>query len=330
MNIAFLCGNANPGYHWDDTSYDKGIGGAEGGLIHLTRLLAERGHQVSVYNFCEKPAEYHGVMWKPWGMVETHYEGEWDVVVSWRQVFLLKGIKAKQRWLWTHDIPVGVHFPATKEEWSYFDKVACLDETHKEMYAKKGIPREQIWNGGYAIPMERFDQQVERIPGRVMAHFHPWRGLDWLYENWPKIKARVPHATLASFWWQDEMFLKANEELGILPMRHLTPYEVATETLRSEVFAYPATGTETFSQCCVEAQAGGAIPVIVPVGALNETVKFGVKCTHANFIDNLVMILRDQKVQEQIRGPMMKDTRERFSWARVADKWDEELKRSTR
>lgn len=332
MKIAFLCGVANPGYPWADPSYEQGIGGAEECVILLTRELAKLGHEVTVYNYCANlRGVYHGVRWENYDRPGTRYEGEYDLYVSWRQPHLLQGITGSLRWLWDHNNPIGAHVP-TKEQLPFIDRMVFLNGWHLEQYVAAGVPREKCWVGGTAADSSRFEVNPvpERIPYRVIAFYHPRRGLDVLYRLWPPIRAQVPEATLAAFWWQEEFFLPPNESLGILPMRHLGPQEMAMEILQSEVFAYPATGTETAPLTVIKAQMGGAIPVVVPVGGMSETLHYGIQTTHDGFSYRLAELLwrsgqEPREPFEAERQKMMRETRKRYSWKEVAKRWDEQL-----
>ena len=40
------------------------LGGAESALIQLVETFAERGHDITVYNKCEKESDIRGVKWR--------------------------------------------------------------------------------------------------------------------------------------------------------------------------------------------------------------------------------------------------------------------------
>src|ERR1051326_6356483 len=88
-----------------------------------------------------------------------------------------------------------------------------VDQAPYRALACEGTPRREMYRCGFFS--------------------HPGRGLHRLRDEfWPKIKAAVPDATLAAFWWEPEHFLPPNEALGILPMRALRQEEVAREMSR--------------------------------------------------------------------------------------------------
>ena len=333
MNIVFIAGNANPGYQWGDWSVDGGIGGAEECLVMLTRELVQLGRTVSVWNHCGIHGEsYNGVQYNEWQFFSEKAIADAQVVVSWRQAQLFNPTIKRPGQLyvqWSHDMSVYPHCPTVKEM-QWIDLVVCLNEYHRHEYIAHGIPEAQCVNCGTAVDTSLFEQSVERIPGRCIAFFHPKRGLAELRRHWVKVKERVPWATLAQFWWEDEMFADypPDERLGILPMRHLGPREIAAEILRSECFAYPATGTETAPLTVIKAQAGGAIPVVVPVGGIHETLAGqGVETSHAYFAGDLANLLADTMRQQILRGEMMAKTRQKYSWAEVAKRWTAELEK---
>jgi hypothetical protein len=79
----------------------------------------------------------------------------------------------------------------------------------------------------------------------------------------------------------------------------------------------------------MKAQIGGAIPVVIPKAALNETVKYGVKVSHGknseeilnSWADELIKVLNDPKGQEQFRKVMMNLSKDIWSYKSLAADW---------
>jgi glycosyltransferase involved in cell wall biosynthesis len=78
----------------------------------------------------------------------------------------------------------------------------------------------------------------------------------------------------------------------------------------------------------MEAQAAGAIPVVINYAALQETVKGGVKIdgdgwdkeTQERWLEALIDLLKHPDKQEVMRKELQK-LAEQFSWDKVAEDW---------
>jgi glycosyltransferase involved in cell wall biosynthesis len=119
--------------------------------------------------------------------------------------------------------------------------------------------------------------------------------------------------------------------------------EVARQFLSAGIWAYPTASTETSCITAMKAQAAGAVPVVIPSGALDETVEFGVKTsTSANDYPGrrlppqvyeewealLISHLLDPAKLEPLRQRMAAAARQKFAWETVAREWNEEFTRT--
>jgi glycosyltransferase involved in cell wall biosynthesis len=327
--VTFACGPGGPAYPWADPDVEDGIGGSEECLILLARELAKLGHQVVVYNNCaDRAGVYHEVEYRTYDSYDEFRET--DVLVAWRNWYLLMGKQARYKWLWCHDVPVGCHCPCKEEieredsAFNHIDKLVLLNDYHKRIYMQAGIPEERCFVAPIGVDPETFDIEVERDWFRVLYFSHPNRGLDRLREIWPRVKAAVPQATLASFWWEPEHWRPANEALGILPMRKLGYREIAVECKRAGVFGYPSIFAPEISPATtIKAQFGGATPVCIIQGGMVDTVKNGffLGVTQENYADVLIHVLSNPAANVNTRELMMKWARETYSWASVAKLW---------
>lgn len=330
MKIVFACGSGGPGYPWADPLVATGIGGSEECVILLSRELAARGHDVWVYNNCaDYTGVYHGVTYRPYQDFEFRSRNE-DVLVAWRNWYLLIGSKARHKWLWCHDIPAGCHCPCYEEivredsAFNHIDKFILLNNYHRSVYSH--IPDDKI----HVIPIgvdTRFYESgpdIQREPGRVLYFSHPNRGLDRLREVWPQVRREVPNATLASFWWEPEHWRSPVPELGILPMQKLGHAEIAEECFKADIFGYPSVFAPEISPATtIKAQMGGAYPVVVIQGGMCDTVQFGIRTTQDQFAGELIGALRRSAAGdlEMERLKMHQWALDTYSWASVAKRW---------
>ena len=115
---------------------------------------------------------------------------------------------------------------------------------------------------------------------------------------------------------------------------------MAEQYRRAGVWAYPCSWRETSCISAMKAQAGGAVPAVIPNGALRETVRFGFRTPYtyddlapgtsgqeliAQWREGVVDLVRHPARQRRIRDEMMAVSRDAFAWERVASAWDREF-----
>lgn len=140
---------------------------------------------------------------------------------------------------------------------------------------------------------------IRKIPGRVVYCSSPDRGLHWLMQEWPKIKAAVPHATLHVFYHL-ERWLRAFDQtpffppiegqraralyveealrrfadrggLGVTLRDSVSRETIEREMAEAEVLAYPCqtvAWSEGFSCTLLEGCAARACPITTDCDAL--------------------------------------------------------------
>jgi len=342
MNIVFFCGPSSES--WSPKSIDKGIGGSEEMVIYLARELAKK-NKVIVYNRCSNEAgEYDGVAYENY---EDFDPKDIDVLILWRMPNLLLKYELDKinckKYLWLHDTinPLEV-IPYLMA----FDGILTLSDWHKNFYLNFTTQdfRKRFIQTSNAVDRTYLDQKVERDPYTIVYGSNYTRGLREFLEQWPKIKLAVPEAKLRIFYgWEylekamklDEFkkYKKEMEELmdqeGITHLGRISHKEVVKEMLGAGIWAYPCIQfNEVSCITAMRAQICGAIPVVIPRAALDETVKYGVKVREGNnageILDNwsnqLIRVLQDHKAQEALRKIMMKKSD--FSFEKLAKEWE--------
>lgn len=176
------------------------------------------------------------------------------------------------------------------------------------------------------------------------------RGLEHLLKMWPEVRQAIPDATLVICYgwflfakyfadnpermsWMEKMN-KLMEQPGITHLGRISHEALREELLKTAVFSYPTHFGEISCISAMKAQAWGAIPVVINYAALKETVQWGIKVegdiydqeTKDEYTKQLIALLRDEAKQDEIREPMMKWAKEKFSWANVAKEWDKEFR----
>jgi glycosyltransferase involved in cell wall biosynthesis len=350
MRIAILC-NPSTEASWSPASAETGIGGSEEAVIYVSAALARLGHQVTVCNRLDYASEeIEGVTYK--GYRQADEDTPADVGIVWRYPRLRwfrPAVRSRKLYLWLHD--------AFSEERILhhvrgFHKVMVLSAFHRSLY--RSIEPNKCFVTRNGIVPEHFKQRVARVPCKVVYGSSYNRGLRHLLLAWPQIRKAVAGAELRVFYgWQSLEHLNPGrarelrpyfEDLmrqeGITHLGKIGHVEVAREYLSAGVWAYPASFPEVSCISAMKAQAGGAIPVVIPSGALKETVRFGFKTEKAftdypgkdfplvfldQWQDALIDYLRNTWKQQAIRNEMMRWSLNWFSWQQVAQDWAAEF-----
>jgi glycosyltransferase involved in cell wall biosynthesis len=315
---------------WSPDSLETGIGGSEEAIIRLSRELRDKGKKVTVYTNTIR-GNYDGVIYRT--MEEFNHNDEFNLLVLWRCPYELDNkFKAKQVWLWLHD----VHEPEDFTDYriTNVDKVIVLSKYHRSLFPM--IPEEKIMysSNGLTIDYDLY-KDTKRDPYKMIWTSCPSRGLEHLLDMWPEIKKAVPKANLHVFYgfgnfeyaWKDdpekmkwvaEMKEKLTQD-GITYYGRTGQDEINRHTAESGVWAYPTEFPEISCITAMKAQSLGAIPVTTGFAALAETQKYGVKAPLSVMKEAIIDMLLKQK--DFKRGEMMDWARKEFSWKRIAKEW---------
>ena len=351
--IAILCGK---GFEkWSPKNLEGGIGGSEEAVIYLSKELTKLGWKVTVFaDPQEDKGIYDGVTYLPYQYLNLN--DTFNVFIAWRNIaFLDNKIKARKAYLWLHDIQNSLEYRPERVE--KINKIFALSKWHRNNMPNVHDDKFMLTANGLNLGhFELLDaENIERNPHRVIWTSSYDRGLEHLLNIWPQVLEEVPDAELHIFygWNLFESFYHNNPERmawkakvdklmgqkGVFHHGRVGQLEVLRETYKSGVWAYPTHFGEISCITAMKCQAAGAIPVTTDYAALAETVRHGVKVGLDNdpdairtvekqkeFAQNLVKILKDEKVQEEIREKMMSDARNTFNWAKIATQWNDEFK----
>lgn len=359
---------------WGWWSLKDGIGGSEEAIIRLAPKLASKGYKVVVF---AKPGHQAGldpqtgVMWRNYW--ECNLDDEFDIFISWRNPAAFdKAIKARKSYLWLHDVMEPGEF--TEQRITNFTKCIVLSKYHRSLFPM--IPDEKIMMSANGIDHEEFEWQhmegtdakgkrvplvvdpgtvIKRDPHKVFYGSSHVRGLAYLYEIWPEVKAAVPEATLDVYYgresydkihrgnperlkWMDDMVAKSKTLEGVTDHGKIGQDEIVQKMFASGVWAYPCPFPEIFCITAIKAQAAGCLPVSTDFAALDETVNFGVKVSIPNdgavgradseFLNTyktaLIHVLQHPEEYETMRKEMMAWARKQ-TWSNVAKSWVKEF-----
>lgn len=342
--VVFYVGNGVE--EWNPHSVDiNGIGGSETAAIQMSKRLVKLGYEVHIYSSCGAAGEgiYDGVEYRT---TDKFHDIETDILVvsRWTPALGEASVKAKVKYLWTHDvIPLGI----THESLLKADKILALSQWHKQ-HIKKSVPfadAEKINVTRNGLDPERFRARPPRNPHKIIYASSPDRGLHALLENWGEIRKRVPDAELHVFYgfkvWQStaddaqsrlitdlQRRLAEMKDQGVHTRGRVNQQTLAWEFLTAGVWAYPTWFSETSCITAMEAQAAGLRIVTSPIAALNETVADRGTMIEGNWLSNeygrkFVDAVVNACNFEGDRETGMQDAAQRFDWNGVAQEWSE-------
>lgn len=331
---------------WSPRSVDTGIGGSEEAVIHLAKEFTKMGYDVTVYNYCDTQAGiYDGVTYIDFS--EFNIRDEFNYLIQWRTNLHHANVKAKQNWVWMHDIvlPDIVYVP---EDISKVDKIVVLSRFHRGQLPSF-VPEEKILVSANGLNLPDYaDSSVERNQYKIVYGSSYDRGLEYLLNVWPDIKTAVPEAELHIFYgWQNLIKVAETEQdikkfiykidglmkqPGIYHKKRLSHKDVIKEYQSAGIWAYPCDFPEISCITAMKAQVCGAIPVVTSYAALAETVKFGVIVGEdikqpeilVKFKEALIDLLKDHEKQDKLRRKLLARQYE-FDWKKVAEQWNQVL-----
>jgi protein O-GlcNAc transferase len=345
-------------------SVSEGIGGSQESLMAVAAALRRLGHSVRVYNSCGAGAgEYDGVVYENYRAFGCQSSA--DLVVVWRWPWLANRLPPNiPRVLWMKDM---VEPPAVAAAVDHYRKIFIQSRFHRQHYS--ALPEEKFFYTRNGIHPEHFDQAIERDPYKVVYGSSYDRGLAHLLEAWPRVKAQVPEARLTvfygfqaawarcfqlirpswrsyreenplGFWTYRRSMLAGMRSADAQHLGRIGHLDVARQFLSAGIWAYPTAFAETSCITAMKAQAAGAVPVVIPSGAVDETVTFGAKTsTSANDYRSrrlpprvygewealLISNLRNSPGLEPLRARMAAAARQRFAWETIAGEWSAEF-----
>lgn len=356
LSLDLYCNDGSPLGITPPDIFTRGVGGAELAMMTWAEVMAQRGHRVRVYNNPKTPGSYNGVEYLP--QTALNWREERDVFIAFRSPNRYTRIaRADVKVFWSTDQQTVGNFAT--DVFPYVDRIVCISPFHvgyhKRRYSDEyeatmqGLLAKKIIKDyenldtklGYfnlGVRVEEYDQPIEKVPGRCIFCSVPERGLEVLRLMWPKIKERVPNASLVitsdyTLWGSPNplnqehrlnwLHLPDVAFLGKIPRKQLVE-----EQLKAEVMPYPCTYSELFCISAAECQVAGAIPVTSDEGALPTTNRGGIVLPgnlldgewQARFIDEVCNHLNVKRTLNTV--DMTISSRLRFDWHNICIQWE--------
>lgn len=178
----------------------RGLTGTDLSTIMISIHLAKRGHEVHLFTIHadsnNKPKVWEGIQLYNLDERLSIIDNSFDIILSINEPDVFRGLPIKPLrvcWQFLNDF-----LYCEKDFDNYVDKWLGVCEPHVN-YLKTQLPPSNKWEIlGLGCEPEWYEDS--RIPGRVVWCSSADRGLHWLLQEWPKIKAAVPYATLKIFY----------------------------------------------------------------------------------------------------------------------------------
>lgn len=339
----------------------RGLTGSEIAFFMYALELAKLGFGVTIFTKVNSIGDlvhpsYPGVRITTLGDEEwdsTYCTQTWDALISWMTPNPLKRATGSPLKIFNQQVS---DFGQCEPGWeSWVDVVAPLSHSHaRHLSTLCSFPREGwrvMYNG---VDTDEFKPGL-KVPGKMIWASSHDRGLHWLLEAFPGIKARLPHAELHVFYDFDgvEKFSGVSDreqnslfrELGMRSrytaeaLRRLSGKgvhsrgSVSREVIRqemasSEILAYPCDPvryTETFGVTVLEAMASGTVPVICTADSFSELWDWAPHVPppysdhKGEYADLLVSILADKPIRD-LRADYGVTHAKQFEWSALAAK----------
>jgi glycosyltransferase involved in cell wall biosynthesis len=335
----------------------RGLTGSELGILETCKNFIKFGWDVSLFTVHTpgtKPPQWEGIKLFDFDERFAIIDDSFDVVVSWSECDVFRGLPDKPLRVvcqmlndWTYTIPgfdnfVDQYTAPCQMLIEHLTKQANAPLVEKFKVVPLGANPELYTEG-------------QRIKGRCVWTSSADRGLFWVFQEWTKIKAAVPYASLRIFYNFNYGTLDQIEphvtniihhtvemahrirymKEGIKRLRHLDVEQIGsisreqmiTELNQAQLLCYPCdcvSLSEGWSVSINEACSAGVLPIITDTDCLGAIYGNSVPMIKSPVKDNINQwtelvikgLLDDQWRQEKLKAS--KAFGEKYTWLNSA------------
>lgn len=260
------------------------LAGPEKAFALLPSPLAQRGHEVTVFNRTTYGLQVDGAKWEPF---DNEKPAETDVLVAMRLPRLLDFVPiARKRILWcVGDLSTLEGEEAEAALAKHRPLVLFFSELHLKRWANPLGLETRVFEPGLAT--NYLDDEAMRVydPPRAVTTAHPQAGLGWLLTLWiDRIRPAVPTAELHVYSalvnrgiLGSEVpptvkplveLVQAARDRGILVMRPQGDSGMAESYRSARAFLHPGAPHEIYGFTLAESQSLGLPAVVRPTSPL--------------------------------------------------------------
>lgn len=344
MKIDVIVNDGSPiGVNPDELEH-KGMGGAELALVSWGEVMASRGHEIRIYN-SPRVENGHKLFSGVWYLPTNHFQPEdvRDTLIEFRGPILgRKPENTKKIVGWSCD----QYSTGDYRYWySYLNDMVLISPFHKQDHlVRYGNSAENAKHLDLGVRLWEY-KDIPKVKGQCIFCSVPDRGLNYLLDYWPTIKAKYPSLSLVitsdyTLWGVEnpgniEYRLKSVGLQDVHFYGKVKRSELVQLQLESELQLYTCNYDENFCIATAECQVAGAIPITSNVGALATTNFCGIQIgghprdgdfigKYIGAVDTYMAMTEEEKIQAQIN--CKERARVRFDWNRICAEWEEILK----
>lgn len=285
---------------WNAKTLAEGSGGTEWCVHEVARRFRADGFRSVIFGTPgdERGVDSEGVEWWDSNDYDANEEFAHVVAVRAPEVFDTPLAARKSKTLWLHDVNMGPDIQ--NSPWgNRFDKpdnIVCLTNWHSNREQRLyGVNPKKIKVIGNGINLEDYPEwTADRVHGKFIYASSPDRGIDTLLQMWPAIKTAIPEASLDIYYgWNmlDKIVAMsggqhplANYKAGVVQLYEAVQHldvnwhnrvsrpELQKIETSCDMWLYPTHFLETFCITALEMKMNGVIPLVNPIGALQEVV----------------------------------------------------------
>jgi len=339
---------------------ERPLGGTETGLIRVSQLLAQKGHQVVVVTSHTNPLPHNQaggpIFIRPQMLGQV---GAFDAFVAiqyWQP--LLNPPPSRKLFFWTGDGPeqfsnLGIGDPRLAGR---ITKMFTVSTWHNESLTQKsGFPIAKTTVVGNGVHPPFFDEslktRIRRNPKRLIYTSAPYRGLELAAKYFQALKKQIPDLEFhifsgLSIYDREEAYQGAHqfnfEKLktflqqmpGVVLHGNVVQKQLAEEYAKSRVLLYPNTVNETCCITALEAQAAGCVVVASANSALPESVgnggaviqgEVGSESYSKSLLEIVYRFLTDDQFFETYSRNGRTRIMSEHTWQNVSDRIEREL-----
>jgi glycosyltransferase involved in cell wall biosynthesis len=328
----------------------KSLGGSETALIQAAQALADRGHEVTVYNNCPNPGRHNRVTYRSKSCYLNHSRRiECDVLIvsRWFSFFDYPS-PARLKVLWNHDmLDKTSSLRAVQDK---IDLLFTLSRFHQDHYLAR-LPqlegRVLVTRNGVDLEfIDEIKKDTVKDPRKIIYASRPERGLKVLLENiWPRLLeafddlrlyictydtgGRGLSAELADLYQYLNGLIEGSD--NVIQLGVLSKSEYYRHLSQSALMLYPCTFPEISCIAAIEGQACLTPVITTDNYALSETVQiqeFKVPGRPATenydrlFVNKTLEFLTDPVKAAEAASEARQLIEPRYSWPKIVAEWD--------
>lgn len=289
-------------------------------------------HHISLYNKFQKEFEIEVLLVSRF----VHFFLE-NTILAKNTYFLLHDARVHNFWLSEQLPDYGNAF--FKNILHNIKKIICVSDWQIENYCRfSGLNKDLMYviPNGYN-PKNFENKNYKKIKNRFIYSSDPQRGLLPLCEIFPKIREKIPDATL-------DIYFAKIDNIKILNIINkydyinfhgkLTNKDLSIELMKSDVWFYPNFYShETFCMSALEALAAGTLVITRNFSGIKDTVGEGgilINGKGDEFMDialkKIIEILNNNKLKKEYQAKA-KIQAAKYKWSNIIERWYNFLKK---